>query len=110
MTQPNDHPGGQPQQGPAAPQPTPPGHNKAIASLVIGIIAVLSILTGVGAIAGVILGVVGLVLGISSKNEATSSMATAGIVLNLVATGIAAVVFVSCVACVGCSMLPALAG
>lgn len=75
---------------------------KAIASLVLGIIACVCVFFGQGALLGIVLGVVGLVLGINARKENPSGMATAGIVLSTIAVVICALGFLACVACIGC--------
>ena len=87
-------------------QQTPPGgiapnNNKAVASLVLGIVSVVCIFFGYGALLGIALGIVGLILGINAKKEAPSGMATAGIVLSIVAIAACAIAFIACVACLG---------
>lgn len=77
-------------------------NGKAIASMVLGIIACVCVFFGYGAILGIVLGIVGLVMGINARKEQPSGMATAGIVLSVIAIAICAVGFVACVACVGC--------
>lgn len=81
-----------------------PNHSegKAIASLVLGIVACVCVFLGQGALMGIVLGVIGLVLGINSRKEFPSGMATAGIVLSAIAIAICALGFIACVACVGC--------
>ncbi len=54
-----------------------PNNNKAIASLVLGIVEVVSIFLGYGCLAGIALGNRGLIMGINAKKEAPSGMATA---------------------------------
>ena len=78
-----------------------PNNNKAVASLVLGIVSVVCIFLGYGSLLGIALGIVGLVLGINAKKEAPSSMATAGIVLSIVAIAACAVSFLACIACIG---------
>ncbi|MCI8282581.1 MAG: DUF4190 domain-containing protein [Lachnospiraceae bacterium] len=75
---------------------------KAIASLVLGIISCACVFLGQGALLGIVLGIVGLVLGINARKENPSGMATAGIVLSAIAVTICALGFLACVACVGC--------
>ena len=77
-------------------------NGKAIASLVLGIISCVCVFLGYGALLGIILGIVGLVLGINARKEGPSGMATAGIVLCIIAVSVCAMVFISCVACVAC--------
>lgn len=80
-------------------------NGKAIASLVLGIIAIVTIFTGYGAIIGLIMGVVGIVLGVNAKKEIDATgeegkgMATAGLVCSIIGTVIAGVGLL-CVLCV----------
>lgn len=77
-------------------------NGKAIASLVLGILACVCVFFGYGALAGIALGVVGLVLGINARKEQPSGMATAGIVLSIISIAVCSLGFIACVACVGC--------
>ena len=70
--------------------------------MVLGIIACVCVFFGYGALLGIVLGVVGLVLGINARKEQPDGMATAGIVLSAIAIAVCAVGFLACVACVGC--------
>lgn len=91
-----------------------PGKNKAIASMVLGIVAVvfgfIGIFTaGLFALVGVVCGIVGLVLASLSKKEGMiGGMQTAGFVLSLLGLIFGGIVFVSCLACVGCASCGAL--
>lgn len=78
-----------------------PNNNKAIASLVLGIVSVVCVFFGYGAILGIVLGIVGLILGINAKKESPSGMANAGVILSIVAIAACAISFVACVACIG---------
>ena len=78
-----------------------PSNGKAIASLVLGILALVCIFFGYGALLGIVLGIIGLVLGISAKKEGPSGMATAGIVLSIISIAVCAIIFTACVACIG---------
>ena len=49
---------------------------------------------------GAILGIIGLILGVMGKKEAPSSMATAGIVLSIIAIALGLIVTIACYACV----------
>ena len=76
-------------------------HNKAIASMVLGIVGVCCIFFGYSTLIGIVVSVIGLVLGIQVQKEAPESMAKAGVILSAVALGLCAVVFLACVACAG---------
>jgi uncharacterized membrane protein len=76
-------------------------NGKAIASLVLGILAAVCVFFGYGALLGIVLGIIGLILGISAKKESPSGMATAGIVLSIISIAICAIGFIACVACIG---------
>ena len=56
---------------------------------------------GVFAWIGIIAGIVGLILGIKSKKQAPSGMATAGIVMSAIGLGLCVILFVSCALCLG---------
>lgn len=79
-----------------------PTNGKAVASMVLGILACVCVFLGYGALLGIVLGVIGLALGCSAKREGPSGMATAGIVLSIIAVSFCALIFISCVACMGC--------
>ncbi len=74
---------------------------KAVASLVLGIISLVTIFTGTFAFIGIVLSVVGLILGLNSRKENPSGMATAGIVLSIISLVLTSLTVVACVACVG---------
>ncbi len=79
-----------------------PGKGAATGSLVCGIISVVIAWFGWGAIAGIVVGIIGLVLATNAKKAGfDGGMRTAGFVLSLIGLILSAVVFVSCVACVG---------
>ena len=84
-----------------------PGKGAATGSLVCGIIAVVfwfvGIATAYGALVSVILGIVGLVLSANAKKAGfQGGMQTAGFVLSLLGLIFGAIIFVSCLAIVGC--------
>lgn len=80
-----------------------PGKNKAIASMVLGIVSVVLWFFGYSSIVSVILGVIGVVLASKSKEEGyDDSIRTAGFILSIIGVIGGAVFFVACVACVAC--------
>ena len=101
--------------------------NKAIAALICGILAVISVFTGVGALIGLVLGIVGIILSIKVKKELEAmgetvdadpalkdikGMATAGLICSIIGTAVAGIGFI-CVACIAgtigiaaCSLAP----
>ena len=79
-----------------------PGKGAAVASLVLGIIAVVLWFFGYTSIVSVILGIVGLVCaGNAKKAGFMGGLRTAGFVLSLIGLIGGALAFVACVACVG---------
>jgi len=89
VVQPSQQPGSEPEK------------NLAIASMVLGIVTLVCIFFNVFAWIGLISGIVGLILGIKSKKQAPSGMATAGIVMSAIGLGLCLLVFVACAICVG---------
>lgn len=81
---------------------TYPGKGLSVASMVLGILALVFLFTGWFSIIAVIMGIVGLALGISGKKKTPNGMATAGIVLSIIALALGALIFVSCVVCTAC--------
>ena len=79
-----------------------PGKGAAVASLVLGIIAVVLWFFGYTSIVSVILGIVGLVCaGNAKKAGFMGGLRTAGFVLSLIGLIGGAIFFVACVACAG---------
>jgi len=75
-----------------------PGTNgKAIASMVLGIIGILMVFTYVFSFVSVILGIVGLILGISANKKQRSGIAIAGIVTSAISLGFGLLEAISCV-------------
>lgn len=71
-----------------------------VASLVLGIVGLVFSLFG-GGIVGAILGIVGIILGaLGRKNPNTKGVATAGLVLSILATIFGLIFYVACAACV----------
>ncbi|MFR3291243.1 MAG: hypothetical protein ACLTSG_13935 [Lachnospiraceae bacterium] len=78
-----------------------PGKGAAVASMVLGIIAVVLWFFGYSAIVSIILGIIGLVLASNSKKAGYSGgLRTAGFVLSLIGLIGGAFFFIACVACV----------
>lgn len=73
----------------------------AIASLVLGIVAIVFSFIGLSIPFGLIIGIVGIILGVMAKKKNPSGMATAGLVLSIIGTILCAIVFIACMACVG---------
>ena len=87
-----------------------PGYNKALASLILGVIGVILWFFGFSTIISMILGLIGLILASSSKKEGyDGTIRTAGFVLSLIALIGGVIAFVACVACVGAAALLGLA-
>ncbi|WP_026394658.1 MULTISPECIES: hypothetical protein [Acetobacterium] len=82
-------------------------NNKAIASLVLGIVSLVSIVWSYFTIIGIICAIVGLIFAIQIRKAGElegfkpNSMATAGLVLNIIGLALCAIVLIACVACVG---------
>lgn len=91
-------------QQPVGQQPEQPGKGQATASMILGIVTLVCIFFGYGALLGIITGIIGLILGIKSKKQAPSGMATAGIVMSAIGLGLCLLTFVACVICAGALM------
>ena len=87
-----------------------PGKNKAIASLVLGIISVVLWFLGYSSILSVVLGIIGVVMASKSKEEGyDENIRTAGFILSVIGIIGGAIFFVACVACVGMAGIAGLA-
>lgn len=73
----------------------------AIASLVLGIVAIVFSFIGLSIPFGLIIGIVGIILGVMAKKKNPCGMATAGLVLSIIGTVLCAIVFIACMSCVG---------
>nr|MBQ6242304.1 hypothetical protein [Lachnospiraceae bacterium] len=71
-----------------------------IFALVLGILSIVCAWFGYGAIAGVIFGIVGIVLGAMGRKQAQTGVATAGFVCSLIGLILSAVRLVCVIACV----------
>ena len=87
-----------------------PGKNKAIASLVLGIISVVLWFFGYSSILSVVLGIIGVVMASKSKEEGyDENIRTAGFILSVIGVIGGAIFFVACVTCVGMAGIAGLA-
>lgn len=78
------------------------GKDKAITSLVLGIVSVLSCFTGIGAIVGLVTGIIGLVFANKAKKEGYyGGMQTGGFVSSLVGLIISALALVISIFVIG---------
>jgi hypothetical protein len=73
----------------------------AIASLVLGILSLICALFGWSSIAGLVFGIIGVVLGAKARKEAQTGLATAGFVCSLLGMILCAVGLVCAIACAG---------
>lgn len=79
-----------------------PGKGAAIASLVLGIVSIVFWFFGMGALVGLVTGVIGLICSSSAKKAGfVGGIQTAGFVCSLIGLIGSALVFIACVACVG---------
>lgn len=77
----------------------------AIAGLIFGIVSLCAAWFGYGAIAGIVAGIVGIILSVlASKSYKAigqkSGMATAGLILSIIGLVLSVIMFVACVICV----------
>lgn len=78
------------------------GKDKAIASLILGIVSIVSCLTGIGAIIGFITGIIGLVLSnLAKKQGYYDGIRTGGFVCSLVGLIISVVIIILLIFIVG---------
>lgn len=79
-----------------------PGKNKAVASLVLGILSIVFIWGGFSAFVSLILSVIGLILASSAKKDGfDEGIRTAGFVTSLIGLIGGLLALLACVACVG---------
>ncbi len=76
----------------------------AVASLVLSILALIFAVSGVYGLIGLILGILAIIFAIMGKKsllakEKSTGVATAGLVMGIIATAIAGVTWVYCVIC-----------
>ena len=82
-----------------------PGKGKATASLVLGIVSLVTACLGWGALIGIGTAIAGLVLGTQAKKELPAGYpngsAKAGVICSIIGLVLSGIVFVSCVICAG---------
>ena len=83
----------------------PPGNGMGVAGMVLGIIAIVTCWWGYAAIVSMILAIVGLVLSIMGRKKnaevgAPAGMATAGLIMSIIALVLSVIVFIACAICV----------
>lgn len=71
----------------------------AIAALVCGILSLVGACFGVGAWAGVVLGIVAVVLGVMANKAGKDTKATAGLVMGIIGLALSAIIAISCTVC-----------
>lgn len=77
-----------------------PGKGEAVASMVLGIVGLVFLITTLWYIS-LLIGIVGLILAIVSNNKGFSGgMKTAGLVMNIITLVLSGIVFLACTACV----------
>lgn len=73
----------------------------AVASMVLGILAlVIAVFGGTISWLGIVLGIIGVILAAIAKKKTPSGMATAGLVLSIIALSLAFVFWLACAACI----------
>ena len=77
-----------------------PGKNKAVASLVLGIVSVVFWFFGMGAVIGLAAGIVGIVMAVLAKKEGfVGGMQMAGFICSIIGAAGSAIAFIACLAC-----------
>ena len=77
-------------------------HGKAVAALVLGIISCAAFLTGIGAIVGVILAVIGLILAKQAKAAGnTEGICKAGFVLSIIGLCVSGITLIVALGLIG---------
>ena len=74
----------------------------AIAGLVLGVIGLVFMCIPLFQWIGMIAGLIGLILSIIGKKQGAGGVATAGLVCSIIALILSTIFFIACVVCVGC--------
>lgn len=78
-----------------------------VAALVLGIVAIVFSLFGLGIPVGIICGVLGIILGaIAAKNAPENGIAKGGLVCSIIGSVFSIIAYVACAACI--TMIPSL--
>ena len=86
----------------SASKPDESGNGVATASLVLGIVSVVTWFLGSFAFIGLVTGIIGLICASKAKKQGfNGGIRTAGFVLSIIGLVGSAIVFIACVACVG---------
>ncbi|MDR3311501.1 MAG: hypothetical protein LBS90_09230 [Oscillospiraceae bacterium] len=81
----------------------------AVAALVLGIIsAVFAVFLPFLGWIGIIVGIVGIILGVISRKNGGGGKATAGLVLAIIGTALAAIFWIACAVCISSAGLSGL--
>ena len=74
----------------------------AVTSLVLGIVAIVFSVIGLGFPMGALMGIVGVALGaVAKKKNPENGMATGGLVCSIIGTVLSLLFFIACAACIG---------
>lgn len=73
----------------------------AVASLILGIVAIVGGISTVGSGYGLIAGIIGVILGALARKSNPTGMATAGLVCSIIGLVLSAIIFVACASCAG---------
>ena len=93
------------QQPPMPPQGPQPGQGAATGSLICGIVSLVAAVvfgwTTFLALAGLVVGKVGVILAVNAKKQGyNGGIQTAGLVLSIIGACLSGIVFIACIACI----------
>jgi len=105
---PPNQPGSMPPMPPMPGHGPQPGHGLGIASMVLGIVAMVAALGFFYIpVAPQLVAITGIVLGFVAKNQGNKgSQATAGIILSIIALALGLIAFVACMTCFAWALMP----